>query len=102
MVQWTSATRQAYFKESSARDFDNHESLHTSMRPNGVDLRDCLTLYTNTEKLDASEAWYECLRSAVLLLIKHSDSESLLKFDKYIFPQVLSKVQRPHRGNQKV
>lgn len=57
VVQWTSATRQSYFKDSAVHDFEKHESVHNTMRPNGVDLKDCLTLYTNTEKLDASEAW---------------------------------------------
>ncbi|XP_052129937.1 ubiquitin carboxyl-terminal hydrolase 15 [Frankliniella occidentalis] len=81
VVQWTSASRQTYFKESAARDFDKHESLHSTMRPNGVDLKDCLTLYTNTEKLDASEAWY-CPKCK-------DHIEATKKFDLWNLPRIL-------------
>lgn len=81
VVQWTSGSRLTYFKEAAVRDFDKHESLHSSVRPHGVDLKDCLSLYTSTEKLDASEAWY-CPKCK-------DHIEATKKFDLWNLPRIL-------------
>ncbi|XP_034252607.1 ubiquitin carboxyl-terminal hydrolase 15-like [Thrips palmi] len=79
-IQWTPKSRQTYFKETAVRDYVKHES-YLSMRSVGVDLKDCLSLYTSTEKLDASEAWY-CPKCK-------DHIEATKKFDLWNLPRIL-------------
>ncbi|KAL3227405.1 hypothetical protein MRX96_048735, partial [Rhipicephalus microplus] len=73
--------RAQYFDEAKADDVLIHESVHQRAVKRQLQLRECLELFTTTEKLGAEDPWY-CPTC-------RSHKQATKKFDLWSLPRVL-------------
>ncbi|XP_046879026.1 ubiquitin carboxyl-terminal hydrolase 15-like isoform X2 [Hypomesus transpacificus] len=58
-LDWEPEVKKKYFDESVAEDFEKHESMEYKPQKKAFfKLRDCIDLFTTTEKLGAEDPWY--------------------------------------------
>ncbi|XP_071439299.1 ubiquitin carboxyl-terminal hydrolase 15-like [Hetaerina americana] len=79
-IRWNKKNRNLYFKDNIALEIDSHDSLR-QRRMGRLQLKDCLELYTTTEKLGVDDAWY-CSKCK-----KHQRATK--KFDLWTLPRIL-------------
>ncbi|XP_077488380.1 ubiquitin carboxyl-terminal hydrolase 15-like isoform X1 [Amblyomma americanum] len=80
-ADWLPSVRSHYFNESKAEDVLVHESVHQRTVKRQLQLRECLELFTTTEKLGAEDPWF-CPKC-------RSHKQATKKFDLWSLPQVL-------------
>ncbi|XP_075751718.1 ubiquitin carboxyl-terminal hydrolase 15 isoform X4 [Rhipicephalus microplus] len=80
-ADWLPRVRAQYFDEAKADDVLIHESVHQRAVKRQLQLRECLELFTTTEKLGAEDPWY-CPTC-------RSHKQATKKFDLWSLPRVL-------------
>lgn len=84
-IDWHSRAKELFYKEKLAEILEQHESVSTYGRANQkrqvIQLKECLELFTATERLSAEDSWY-CPACK-----KHQQATK--KFDLWSLPQVL-------------
>ncbi|XP_064488064.1 ubiquitin carboxyl-terminal hydrolase 15-like isoform X2 [Ornithodoros turicata] len=83
-ADWHSKARSRFFDGAKAEEVELHESVHQRAghpKKSCIQLRECLELFTTTEKLGADDPWYcpTCRRH----------QQATKKFDLWSLPQVL-------------
>ncbi|KAH6929254.1 hypothetical protein HPB50_025374 [Hyalomma asiaticum] len=80
-ADWLPKVRAQYFDEAKADDVLIHESVHQRAMKRQLQLRECLELFTTTEKLGAEDPWF-CPTC-------RSHKQATKKFDLWSLPRVL-------------